>query len=50
MKDSEHRLLRRIAHRVPDRAGGRLTAFALDIGIASTRYWSRRLAGKETPW
>jgi hypothetical protein len=50
MKDSEHRLLRRIAAGFLTGPGGRLTAFALDIGIASTRYWSRRLAGKETPW
>jgi hypothetical protein len=50
MKDSEHRLLRRIAAGFLTGPGGRLTAFALDIGIASTRFWSRRLAGKETLW
>jgi hypothetical protein len=50
MKDSEHRLLRRIATGFLTGPAGRLTAFALDLGIASTRYWSRRLAGRETPW
>ena len=50
MNHSEHRVLRRIATGFLTGPAGRLTAFALDIGIAGTRYWGRRLAGKETPW
>ena len=50
MKDSLERPLRRIATGLLTGPAGRLTAFALDLGIAATRYWGRRLAGKETPW
>jgi len=50
MKDSAHPFLDRIAAGFLTGSMGRFTAFALDLGVAATRYWSRRLAGKETPW
>ena len=50
MKDSQQRILRRIATGFLTGSAGRFTAFAIDLGVATTRYWSRRLAGKETPW
>ena len=50
MKDAHERVLRRVATGFLTGSAGRLTAFALDIGVATTRYWRRRLAGEETPW
>jgi hypothetical protein len=31
-------------------SSGRLVAFVIDVSVASAVYWSRRLAGRETPW
>jgi hypothetical protein len=31
-------------------SAGRLTAFLIDVGVASTRYYNRRALGRETPW
>jgi hypothetical protein len=31
-------------------SSGRFAAFVVDVGLASAVYWSRRLAGRETPW
>ena len=50
MKDSRQPLAHRMAAGFLTGSVGRFTAFAIDLGIATTRYWSRRLAGKETPW
>ena len=50
VNSGRHRVLRRFATGFLTGPGGRFTAFAIDLGIATTRYWSRRLAGKETPW
>jgi hypothetical protein len=50
MKDSARRIARRVATGFLTGSAGRLTAFAIDLGVASTRYWTRRLQGKETPW
>ncbi len=50
MRRGQQRIVRRIATGFLTGAAGRLTAFTLDVGVATTRYWSRRLAGKETPW
>jgi hypothetical protein len=50
MKDSRQPLLSRIAAGLLTGSAGRFTAFAVDLGVAASRYWSRRLAGKETPW
>ena len=50
MRSGHHRIVRRIATGFLTGAGGRLTAFTLDIGVATARYWTRRLAGAETPW
>ena len=50
MKEGSERALRRIATGFLTGPAGRLTAFTLDLGFAATRYWSRRLAGMETPW
>ena len=50
MKEGWERMLRRVATGFLTGPAGRLTAFTLDLGIAGGRYWSRRLAGKETPW
>jgi hypothetical protein len=46
MKDS----LRRLAVRLLTGSSGRFVAFVVDVSAASARYWSRRVAGKETPW
>jgi hypothetical protein len=29
---------------------GRLTAFLIDVGVASARHYGRRALGRETPW
>ena len=50
MKDSQERIMRRLATGFLTGPAGRLTAFAIDVGVASTLYWSRRLRGEETPW
>lgn len=50
MKNSQQQALRRAATGFLTGSSGRLTAFALDVGIAATRYWACRLAGKERPW
>ena len=50
VKDSGRRVARRVATGFLTGSAGRFTAFAIDVGVASARYWSRRLAGKETPW
>jgi len=50
MKGGQQRILRRIATGFLTGPAGRLTAFTLDIGGATTHYWTRRLAGEETPW
>jgi hypothetical protein len=50
MKDSGRRIVRRVATAFLTGSAGRATAFAIDVGVASARYWSRRLAGKEPPW
>jgi hypothetical protein len=31
-------------------SAGRLTAFLIDVGVASARYYGRRALGRETPW
>jgi hypothetical protein len=46
VKDSARRLAVRLLTGSP----GRFAAFAIDVGVASAVYWSRRLAGRETPW
>jgi len=46
MKDSA----RRVAVRFLTGSSGRFVAFVIDVSVASTIYWSRRLAGRETPW
>jgi len=50
MTSARQRIVRRIATGFLTGAGGRLTAFTLDVGVATARYWTRRLAGEETPW
>jgi hypothetical protein len=50
MKDSGQAFARRLATDLLTGPAGRFTAFAIDVTIAVTRHWSRRLAGKETPW
>ena len=50
MKGGQQRILRRVATGFLTGPAGRLTAFVLDVGVATTRYWSRRLAGEKTPW
>jgi hypothetical protein len=44
------RVLRRVATGFLTGPAGRLTAFVVDISVATSRYWRRRLAGEETPW
>jgi hypothetical protein len=31
-------------------SSGRFVAFVIDVTAAGAVYWSRRLAGRETPW
>ncbi len=50
MTDGRQRAMGRAATRFLTGSAGRLTAFALDLGIASVHYWGRRLAGKDAPW
>ena len=50
MNGPHHRVLRRIASGFLTGPAGRLAAFTIDVGVATTRYWRRRLAGEETPW
>jgi hypothetical protein len=44
------RATRRIATAFLTGSAGRFTAFAIDVGIATGRYWRRRIAGEQTPW
>jgi hypothetical protein len=41
---------RRVAVRLLTGSSGRFVAFVIDVTVASAVYWSRRLAGRETPW
>ena len=41
---------RRVAVRLLTGSSGRFVAFVIDVSVASAVYWSRRLAGRETPW
>jgi hypothetical protein len=50
MEGVHQRILRRVATGFLTGSAGRLTAFTLDVGAATALYWSRRLAGRETPW
>ena len=50
MKDSRERLAHRIATGFLTGSAGRFAAFVIDVSVASARYWSRRVAGKDTPW
>ena len=50
MNDGPQRILRRVATGFLTGPAGRLVAFTIDVGVATTRYWSRRLAGGQTPW
>jgi hypothetical protein len=50
MKDRGERMLRRAAVSFLTGSAGRLTAFLLDVGVASARYAGRRATGKERPW
>jgi hypothetical protein len=49
-KNRGERVLRRAAVRFLTGSSGRLTAFLVDVWIASARYWGRRALGRETPW
>ena len=46
MEGLHQRFLRRIATGFLTGPAGRLTAFTLDVGVAATLYWGRRLAGE----
>lgn len=50
MKDRAGRLLRRLAVAFLTGSAGRLTAFLIDVWVATARYAGRRVLGKETPW
>jgi hypothetical protein len=50
MKDRGGHALRRAAVGFLTGPAGRLTAFLIDVGVASGRYFGRRVTGKETPW
>lgn len=50
MKDRAARASRRIAVGFLTGSAGRLTAFLIDVGVASGRYLGRRAMGRETPW
>jgi hypothetical protein len=50
MTRGQQRILHRVATGFLTGPAGRLTAFAIDVGVATTRYWRRRLAGEKTPW
>jgi len=50
VKDRAGRALRRLAVALLTGSAGRLAAFGIDVGVASTRYYARRALGKETPW
>jgi hypothetical protein len=50
VKDRAGSALRRIAVGFLTGSAGRLTAFVIDVGVASARYAGRRATGKETPW
>jgi hypothetical protein len=43
-------MLRRAAVGFLTGSTGRLTAFLIDVWVASARYAGRRAMGKETPW
>ena len=43
-------MLRRAAVGFLTGSAGRLTAFLIDVSVASARYAGRRATGKETPW
>jgi hypothetical protein len=50
MSHDRQGIVRRIATGFLTGPVGRLTAFAIDVSVATTRYWRRRLAGEEAPW
>jgi hypothetical protein len=50
VKDRGERVLRRVAVGFLTGSTGRLTAFMIDVWVASARYAGRRALGKETPW
>ena len=50
MKNRAERVLRRMAVAFLTGSAGRLTAFLLDVWIATARYAGRRALGRETPW
>jgi hypothetical protein len=50
METAHHRVLRRVAAGFLTGPAGRLTAFVVDVGVATARYWRGRLAGEEAPW
>ena len=50
MKNRGGRVLRRIAVGFLTGSAGRLTAFIIDVWVASARHAGRRAMGKETPW
>jgi len=50
MKDRGERVLRRVAVGFLTGSAGRLTAFMIDVWVASARYAGRRAMGRETPW
>jgi hypothetical protein len=50
VKDRAGSALRRIAVGFLTGSAGRLTAFLLDVGVASARYASRRARGQEPLW
>jgi hypothetical protein len=43
-------MLRRVAVGFLTGSAGRLTAFLIDLGVASARYAGRRATGREAPW
>lgn len=50
MKDRAGRALRRLAVAFLTGSAGRLTAFLIDVAVASVRYYGPRALGRETPW
>ena len=50
MKDRGERVLRRVAVGFLTGSAGRLTAFMIDVWVATARYAGRRAMGEETPW
>jgi len=50
VKDRGASTLRWIAVGFLTGSAGRLTAFLIDVWVATARYAGRRALGKETPW